>query len=73
MYYASAQGVDERVINVPYCSFSVALRPQIPHGHTVRSGEPRTSTSIFTQLLRSDSCSDSRSVMLYVHRDRTDY
>ena len=33
---------------------------------TVRDGEPRMATSTFTQLLNSVS------VLLYVHRDRTD-
>ena len=37
----------------------------------IRDGEPRTSTSTFTQLL--SSVESTSSVLLYVHRDRTDY
>ena len=37
----------------------------------IRDGEPRTATSTFTQLLSSDPVSSS--VLLYVHRDSTDY
>ena len=41
---------------------------------TVRDGEPGTPTSTFTQLLRSDDQTvQFSSVLLYVHRDRTDY
>ena len=46
--------------------FSVALRPQ----RTIRDGEPKTSTSTFTQLLSSVA---SCSMLLYVHRDHTNY
>ena len=41
---------------------------------TIRDGKPWTSTSTFTQHLSSEErmrCSSS--VLLYVHRDRTDY
>ena len=38
---------------------------------TIRGGEPRTSTSTFTQLL--SSAVGSSSVLLCVHRDRKDY
>ena len=38
----------------------------------VRDGELRTATSTFTQLLNTAPFSGSRSVSLYVHRDRTD-
>ena len=55
-------------MTVASSSSHVALRPQ----RTIRDGEPRTSTSTFTQLLNYDSESSS-SVLLYVHRDRTDY
>ena len=37
---------------------------------TIREGEPRTATSTFTQLLSSDG---SCSMLLYVHRDHTNY
>ena len=49
--------------------FSVALRPQetVP---SIRGREPRSSTSSFTQLLKKEA---TVSVLLYVHRDRTDY
>ena len=41
---------------------------------TNRDGEPRTATSIFTQLLCSDLfASFVCSMSLYVHRDRTGY
>ena len=39
---------------------------------TIRDGEPRTATSTFTQYL-SSALFISSSVLLYVHRDRTDY
>ena len=45
------------------CKFKVALRPQRPYGLL------ETPISTFTQLLSSDLKS---SVLLYVHRDRTD-
>ena len=45
-----------------------ALRLQ----RTVRDGQPRMSTSTFTQLMGSDTESSS-SVLRYVHRARTDY
>ena len=38
---------------------------------TIRDEEPRTATSTFTQHL--SFVLSSRSVLLYVHRDRTDY
>ena len=37
----------------------------------IRDGKPRTATSTFTQLLSSGGMSSS--VLLYLHRDRTDY
>ena len=40
---------------------------------TVRDGEPRTATSAFAQFLSSDiESGSSSSMLLYVHRDRTD-
>ena len=40
---------------------------------TIADGEPRTATSTLTQLLRSVVALFSSSMLLYVHRDRTDY
>ena len=39
-----------------FSSVSVALRPQRKNIRTIRDGEPRTSTSTFTQLLSSAEC-----------------
>ena len=39
---------------------------------TIRDGEPRTATSIFTELLSSE-CLSSSSMLLYVPGDRRDY
>ena len=40
---------------------------------TIRDGEPRATASSFTQLLSSVSSANSSSMLLNVHRDRTDY
>ena len=40
---------------------------------TIRGRKPSTSTSTFTQFLSSDKRESSSSVLLYVHRDYTDY
>ena len=67
------EGETERQVR----SFNVALCPQRPCGlWTVRDGEPRTSTSSYTQLLSSDVTLLLLlllQLVLYVHRDRTDY
>ena len=39
---------------------------------TVRDGEPRATTSTFTQLLNSKR-RERVSVLLYIHRDHKDY
>ena len=52
--------------------FNVALCPQRPQKVSVRNGESRTSTSTFTQFLSSHG-EAIRSMLLYVHRDCTDY
>ena len=40
---------------------------------TIRGGEPRSSTSTFTQLLSAAPLKPSMAMLFYVHRDHKDY
>ena len=70
----SRRGIEPRFV----CYLTLMMMSVLLYVHRnrrlIRDVEPRTATSTFSQLLSSEEkmrCSCS--VLLYVHRDRTDY